>query len=167
MNKFKKIIKLFVAAVFATVAMQSCQDADAEFVHDNNLLSDVRIKMTTGAEGVRGKIIEYNASGEVVPTEAVTVKSVEGGYGVVLFELSPALRGAYNPERCYLGASLTYDEVIEPGLAGIKDITNRNAEGIAQGIQVTVRSGIGTRRPYTIIGYFEGEYQITPEPEEE
>ncbi len=68
-----------------------------------------------------------------------------------------------DPEHCYLGASLTFDQIIRPGLGGIKNICNRNAEGVAQGIDITVTSGIGTVRPYKIIGYFEGEYKLVPE----
>ena len=53
--------------------------------------------------------------------------------------------------------------MIKPGLAGIKNITNRDAEGVAQGIKITVHSGIGTTREYTVIGYFDGEYKVAPE----
>ncbi len=161
MKTIKNIILLFAATIAIGLSLTACQEADKDFEHDNNLLSDVRIKTNTGAEGMPGQIIEYNAAGEVVPPESVTVKSVEGGHGVVLFELDPSLRGVYDPEHCYLGASLTFDEIITPGLAGIKNIVNRDANGVAQGIDVVVRSGIGTTRPYKIIGYFEGEYQLT------
>ncbi|MDE6367724.1 MAG: hypothetical protein K2K94_00630 [Muribaculaceae bacterium] len=163
MMKLFKYITASALAVFLSLAVGSCAEADHEFEHDNTLLKTVTIKTIPGADGIAGQIIEYNAAGQVVPANEVTLKSVEGGHGVVLFELSPTLRGIYNPEHCYLGASLTFDQVIRPGLGGIKNITNRNAEGVAQGIDVTVTSGIGTVRPYTIIGYFQGEYQINPE----
>ena len=162
MKLFRYITSLAIAACFC-VAFGSCAEAGSEYEHDNTLLKTVTIKTTPGAEGIAGQVIEYNADGQIVPADRVTLEAVEGGYGVVLFELSPLLRGIYDPERCYLGASLTFDQIIRPGLGGIKNITNRNAEGVAQGIDVTVTSGIGTVRRYTIIGYFQGEYKINPE----
>lgn len=164
MKLFKYITASAIAAFFS-FAICSCAESGHEYEHDNTLLTTVTIKTSPGGDGngIAGKIIEYNAAGQIVPAEQVTLASVEGGHGVVLFELSPKLRGVYNPEHCYLGASLTFDQIIRPGLGGIKNITNRNAEGVAQGIDVTVTSGIGTVRPYKIIGYFQGEYQINPE----
>lgn len=162
MKLFKYIAATALAAFFC-LATGSCAEAGHEYEHDNTLLKTVTIKTTPGAEGIAGQIIEYNAAGQLVPSSEVTLEAVKGGHGVVLFELSPLLRGIYDPEHCYLGASLTFDQIIRPGLGGIKNITNRNAEGVAQGIEVTVTSGVGTVRPYTIIGYFEGEYKINPE----
>lgn len=161
MKLFRNIAASALAAFFC-LAASSCAEADHEFVHDSNLLKTVTIKTNPGSEGIAGRIVEYDAAGQIVPAGQVTLESVEGGHGVVVFELSPTLRGVYDPEHCYLGASLTFDQIIRPGLGGIKNITNRNAEGVAQGIEVTVTSGIGTVRPYTIIGYFEGEYKINP-----
>lgn len=162
MKLLKYITALAIAACLC-VALGSCAEVGSEYEHDNTLLKTVTIKTTPGAEGIAGQIIEYDAKGQIVPADRVTLEAVEGGYGVVLFELSPLLRGIYNPEHCYLGASLTFDQIIRPGLGGIKNVTNRNAEGVAQGIDVTVTSGIGTVRRYTIIGYFQGEYKVNPE----
>ena len=163
MKKLNKIFATVFASLVLILGLSACEKANPDFSHDNNLLSTVNIKTTPGAEGIPGQISEYNAAGQLVPADQVTVKSVEGGYGIVLFELDPSLRGVYDPERCYLGASLTFDEIIRPGLGGIKNICNRNSEGVAQGIDITVTSGIGTVRPYKIIGYFEGELKLTSE----
>lgn len=160
MKNFKKIVAYSLLLALSVLGIQSCHEAESDFIHDNNLISDVRIKTTPGAQGMPGVIYEYNAEGQLVPYEMVTVKSVEGGYGRIVFELDPSLRGTYDPEKCYLSASLTFDEIISPGLGGVKNITNRDSEGVAQGIDVIVTSGAGTTRRYNIVGYFEGEYQI-------
>ena len=62
-----------------------------------------------------------------MPANEVTVERVKGGYGVISFVLDLDYKGEYDPEHCYLNTGLTFDEVIKPGLAGIKNITNRNA----------------------------------------
>ena len=158
MKILNKLIAPVLALMVSVLGVTACQDAQQDFQHDNNLLSDVRIKLTPGAEGMPGQIFEYDANGNLVPADQVTVKAVEGGYGRVVFELDPSYRGTYNPEACYLGASLTFDEVVSPGLGGIKNICNRDADGVAQGMDVIVTSGIGTQRRYNIVGYFKGEY---------
>ncbi|MCM1450420.1 MAG: hypothetical protein NC082_08760 [Clostridiales bacterium] len=156
----KKIYFNLLLMLIALVSVTGCQKADPEFDHDNNLISDMRVKMTPAAEGIAGVITEYNAAGEVVPAgEGLTAKAVQGGYGTVEFILKRSLIGAYDLERCYLSASLTFDEIITPPLA-LHNITNRDANGVAQGIEITVRSGIGTTRKYKVIGYFEGEYEL-------
>lgn len=156
----KKIYFNLLLMLVAVVAVTGCQKADEEFEHDNNLISDMRVKMNTAAEGIAGVITEYNAAGEVVPPgKDLTAKAVQGGYGKIEFVLKRTLMGVYDLERCYLSASLTFDEIITPPLA-LHDITNRDADGVAQGIEIVVRSGIGTTRKYKIIGYFEGEYVL-------
>ncbi|MBD5367443.1 MAG: hypothetical protein HDR82_10690 [Bacteroides sp.] len=161
---YRNIIAL-MAFVAMAVGFTAC-DADPDFEHPNNLISDVRIKSNPTADGIAGVITEYNAAGEVVPADKVTLEAVKGGYGKVEFILSPALEGSLDPERCYLSASLTFDEIVTPGLAGIKNITNRDAQGVAQGIEITVTSGTGDTRRYQIIGYYEGQYQYIPEDNE-
>lgn len=151
----------FVALTALILGMSSCKDADPEFVHDNVLLTDVRLKTTPGAEGIKGVITEYDAQGNVVPADQVTVKAVEGGYGTVVFELPLSLKGTYDLESCYLGTSLTLSQIVSPGLGGLKNIINRDADGKAQGIWVTVSSGAKTTRQYNIVGYFNGEYILT------
>lgn len=159
-----KLFNIFAGiALISMAALCSCQEADKDFEHDNNLISDMRLKMNTSAEGIAGTIYEYNAEGELVPPEMVTLEAVKGGYGRIVFELDPALRSTYTPERCYLTASLTFDEIISPGLSGLKNICNRDENGVAQGIDIIVTSGIGTTRRYNVVGYFEGEYQLTEE----
>lgn len=109
----KKIYFNLLLMLIALVSVTGCQKADPEFDHDNNLISDMRVKMTPAAEGIAGVITEYNAAGEVVPAgEGLTAKAVQGGYGTVEFILKRSLIGAYDLERCYLSASLTFDEII-------------------------------------------------------
>lgn len=143
------------------LGVSGCKDADPEFVHENVLLTDVRLKITPGAEGIAGVITEYDAKGNIVPADQVTVKAVEGGYGTVIFELPLNLKGIYDLESCYLGTSLTLSQIVSPGLGGKKNVVNRDADGKAQGIWVTVTSGAKTSRQYNIIGYFKGEYILT------
>lgn len=158
--KYMMLVGLMVGFV---TGMTGCQKADEEFIHDNNLLSDVRVKTIPTNEGRAGVITEYDAQGNVVPAELVTLEAVKGGYGKVEFILPQRLKGMFDMTHCYLGASLTFDEIVTPGLAGIKDIENRDEIGRAQGIWVTVTSGTKETRRYNIIGYYEGEYILTDE----
>lgn len=154
---------LTLAAVFALGNLTSCQEADKEFEHDNNIIGTMVMTIKAGGSGINGVIKEYNAKGELVPSDQVTVASVAGGHGEIFFILGPELKGEYDPEHCHLGASLTFDQIIKPGLGGIWNITNRNAEGVAQGIEFMCYPGVGNPRPYKVIGYFEGEETIAPE----
>lgn len=160
--KIIKYILFSLVGLLASASFSACESPDKEFEHDNNLIAWMQLCLRPGAQGLPGVIQEYDAQGNLVPTEQVTVESVKGGYGVITFVLDLDYKGEYDPEHCYLNTSLTFDEVIKPGLAGIKNITNRDAEGVAQGIKMTVHSGIGTTREYTVIGYFDGEYKVAP-----
>lgn len=164
--KIIKYILFSLVGLFVSAYFSACETPDKEFEHDDNLIAWMQLCLRPGAQGLPGVIEEYDAQGNLVPSDQVTIESVKGGYGVITFVLDLDYKGEYNPEHCYLNTSLSFDEVIKPGLAGIKNITNRNAEGVAQGIKITVYSGIGTTREYTIIGYFDGEYQVAPEASE-
>lgn len=162
--KIIKSILLSLAAVMMLGNLSSCQKADSEFEHTNNLISNMYMTIKAGGSGLNGVITEYNAQGEIVPADELTVESVAGGYGVILFVVDLSLKGEYDPEHCYLNASLTFDEIIKPGLGGVKDITNRDPEtGKARGIEFQCWPGVGAPRTYKVIGYFEGEETITPE----
>lgn len=161
--KIIKYILFSLVGLLASASFTACESPDKEFEHNNNLIAWMQLCLRAGAQGLPGVIEEYDAQGNLVPTDEVTVERVQGGYGIIKFVLDLDYKGEYDPEHCYLNTSLTFDEVLKPGLAGIKNITNRNAEGVAQGIKFTVHSGIGTTREYTVIGYFDGEYQVAPE----
>ena len=161
--KIIKYILFSLVGLLASASFSACESPDQEFEHDNNLIAWMQLCLRPGAQGLPGVIEESDAQGNLVPADQVTVKNVQGGYGIIKFVLDLDYKGEYNPEHCYLNTSLTFDEVIKPGLAGIKNITNRDAEGVAQGIKITVHSGIGTTREYTVIGYFDGEYKVAPE----
>ena len=62
---YKNLLFIFIT-VASVVGFASCQKADEDFKHDNNLISDMRLKMNPTAEGIKGVITEYNAAGEVV-----------------------------------------------------------------------------------------------------
>lgn len=164
--KIIKYILFSLVGLLASASFSACESPGKEFEHDNNLIAWMQLCLRPGAQGLPGVIEEYDAQGNLVPADQVTLESVKGGYGVITFVLDLDYKGEYDPEHCYLNTSLTFDEVIKPGLAGIKDITNRDAEGVAQGIKITVHSGVGTTREYTIIGYFDGEYKVAPEVSE-
>jgi hypothetical protein len=164
--KIIKYILFSLVGLLASASFSACESPDKEFEHDNNLIAWMQLCLRPGAQGLPGVIEEYDANGNLVPANEVTVERVKGGYGVISFVLDLDYKGEYDPEHCYLNTGLTFDEVIKPGLAGIKNITNRNAEGVAQGIKMTVHSGIGTTREYTVIGYFDGEYQVAPKAPE-
>ena len=153
---YKNLIFIFVTAA-VVMGFASCEEADEDFSHDNNLISVMRLSMKPSTDGMPGVITEYNAAGEVVSGDQLTAKAVQGGYGKIEYILPRKFIGSYDLENCYLSASLTYDEVINPPLSR-HNITNRDANGVAQGIELTVTSGIGTTRRYIVIGYFEGEY---------
>lgn len=162
-----KFIKSILLTVAVVLTFGACQSPDKEFEHTNNIIGNMLMALNANAiktgSGIKGVIREYNAAGELVPASEVTVESVAGGHGEILFVLDLDLKGEYDPEHCYLGASLTFDQIIKPGLGGIKNITNRDPEtGIARGLDFECCPGVGTPRPYKVIGYFEGEYEITP-----
>lgn len=161
--KLIKSLLLSLGVLLALGNLTSCQEADKEFEHDNNIIGRMVMTIKAGGSGITGVIKEYNAQGELVPADQVTVASVAGGHGEIYFILGPELKGEYDPERCYLNASLTFDQVIKPGLGGIWNITNRDAQGVAQGIEFMCCPGVGAPRPYKVIGYFEGEETIVPE----
>ena len=161
----KRIYRNIIAAITCVAlaaGVSACQEADPEFEHPNNLISVMYLQIVQASGGVPGVIYEYNAQGELVPTEQVTLETVKGGYGKIVFELDPSLKDTYDLEHCYLNTSLTFDEIVTPGLGGQHNIVNRDENGVARGINITVTSGTGDVRPYNIIGYFEGEEVLPP-----
>lgn len=141
-------IEVWMLSVFMlTTLLQGCAEADSEFVHDTNTISQMICKAAHGSSEFRGVIYEYDKDEKMV-TGDFTQADVEGGYGLILFGISKSLENDVDLTNVYLTATLTYDEFITPSLSGKHDITG-------DGIIITVKSGIGTTRRYRVRGYYE------------
>ena len=125
----------------------ACAEADKEFVHDSNTISQMICKAVHGGSEFRGEIYEYDRNGQEVTGE-FTQQDVEGGYGIILFEVLQTLQDDVDLTNIYLVATLTWDQFITPSLSGRHDITG-------DGIIITVKSGVGTTRQYRVRGYYE------------
>jgi hypothetical protein len=127
--------------------MWGCAEAEKEFVHDTNTISQMICKAKHGGGEYRGTIYEYNKNEELV-TGDFTQADVEGGYGIIVFAISKSLEKDVDLSNIYLVATVSFDEFITPSLTGRHDITG-------DGMLVTVKSGVGTTRTYRVRGYFE------------
>jgi len=141
----KNISKILILSM--TVLLWTCAEADEEFVHDSTIISQMICRAKHGGTEFRATIIEYNKDGKPM-TEEFTEEDVKGGYGRVFFEVSESLSDEVDLTNVYLIATLTWDQFITPTLSGRHDITG-------EGIIITVKSGIGTKRYYRI----QGEYK--------
>lgn len=125
----------------------SCAEADEEFVHRTNTISQMICMASHGSAEYRGTIYEYNANEELV-TGNFSQEDVEGGYGIIEFAIPQTLKNDIDLTNIYLVATITYDEIITPSLSGRHDITG-------EGMIITVKSGVGTTRRYRVIGKYE------------
>lgn len=130
-------------------SLWSCADLNEEyvFVHDTNTISQMVCRASHSAGEYRGEITEFNKNGEIVEGD-FSQEDVEGGYGLIIFELPETLKDDVDLTSVYLIATVTYDEFITPSLSGRHDITG-------DGIIITVKSGVGTTRQYRVRGYYE------------
>jgi len=142
MKIINKIIILSIALMF-----WACSEADKEFVHDSNTISQMICRATHGGSEFRGVIYEFDKNDNEV-TGSFTQKDVEGGYGLILFEISKSLQADIDLTKIYLIATLSWDQFITPSLSGRHDITG-------DGIIITVKSGVGTTRYYRVRGYYQ------------
>jgi hypothetical protein len=149
LSKMKTIYKtgLLLLGVFMAMSWWSCAEADPEFVHDTNTISQMVCRTSSGGTDYIGTIYEYDKDENLV-TGVFTQKDVEGGYGRILFPISISLQKDVDLTKIYLRATVTYDEIITPSLSGTHDITG-------DGIIITVKSGVGTTRAYRIMGFYE------------
>jgi hypothetical protein len=145
-NNMKKITLITLGLLMAVV-LWNCAEADPEFVHNTNTISQMVCRTTPAGGDNLGTIYEYDKNGDLVTGE-FTQEDVEGGYGLVLFSVSISLQADVDLTNIYLRATVTYDEFITPSLSGTHDITG-------DGIVITVKSGIGTTRQYRVRGYYE------------
>ena len=141
----KIINKIIILSM--TIMLWACAEADKEFVHDSNTISQMICRAVHGGSEFQGKIYEFYKDGQEV-TGSFTQQEVEGGYGLILFEISKSLQDDIDLTRIYLVATLSWDQFITPSLSGRHDITG-------DGIIITVKSGVGTTRQYRVRGYYQ------------
>lgn len=142
-------IGMLIFSIAMAASLWSCADLNEEyvFVHDTNTISQMVCRASHSAGEYRGEITEFNKNGEIVEGD-FSQEDVEGGYGLILFELPKTLKDDVDLTSVYLIATVTYDEFISPSLSGRHDITG-------DGIIITVKSGVGTTRQYRVRGYYE------------
>ena len=141
----KGINKILILST--SLLLWACAEADKEFVHDSNTISQMICRAVHGESEFRGDIHEFDKNGREV-TGDFTQQEVEGGYGIILFEVPKTLQENVDLTNIYLVATITWDQFITPSLSGRHDITG-------DGIIITVKSGVGTTRSYRV----KGEYQ--------
>jgi len=137
----------FILCVSMTMILWNCAKADKEFVHDSNTISQMVCSAMHGGSEFRGEIHEFDKDGKEVADD-FTQEQVEGGYGLIIFEISKSLQDDVDITNIYLVATITYDQFITPSLSGRHDISG-------DGMIITVKSGVGTTRQYRV----RGEYQ--------
>lgn len=147
----KTINKIGIITLFAFIAitMWGCADVNEEyvFVHDSNTISQMICKASHNAGEFRGQITEFDKDGEIVEG-SFTQEHIEGGYGLILFEIPKTLENDIDLTSVYLLGTVTYDAIITPSLTGRHDITG-------DGMIITVKSGVNTTRQYRVRGYYE------------
>ncbi len=140
---------ILILSLSMLIMAWSCETPDDDlYIHDSNLISQMVCKASKGGAEYIGEIYEYDKDGELMSGE-FTQDDVEGGYGLILFAISESLNNDIDLADVYLSATVTYDEIITPSLSGRHDITGD------EGIVVTVKSGVGTKRKYRIRGFYE------------
>lgn len=145
---------LSLAAVTAAVTLNSCKDADPEFVHTDNLLQQLYMMTTLQGTQYPFVIDEYDAQGNLV-TEDVTAERVAGGYGMAHIEFPITQVNDIDLSQVYIVAKVGYDVIITPSLSGIKhDITATDEDGNLTGFVISVKGGNGKVRKYRVYGYF-------------
>ena len=143
-----KNIKMLLTALIA-ISLWGCEGVNEEyvFIHDSNTISQMICKTSHSSGEFLGQIIEFNKDGEEVEGD-FSQSDIEGGYGLILFEIPKTLENDVDLTNIYLMATVKYDAFISPSLSGRHDITG-------DGIIITVTSGVNTTRQYRVRGYYE------------
>jgi len=136
-----------ILSVSLTILLGNCAKADKEFIHDSNIISQMECSATHGGSSFLGEIHEFDKNGNEM-TGDFTQQEVEGGYGLILFQISQSLQDDVDLTNIYLVATLKWDQSITPSLSGRHDITG-------DGIIITVKSGVGTTRQYRVRGLYQ------------
>lgn len=144
-----KIIKKIglIAIVSMTILLGNCDKAEKEYIHDSNTISQMVCSASHGSSEFIGEIHEFDKNGNEV-SAGFTQEQVEGGYGLILFNISESLKDDVDLANVYLIATLTYDQFVTPTLSGKHDISG-------DGIIITVKSGVGTTRQYRVRGVYQ------------
>lgn len=157
MNTMKKYIKYImhvVVAVTMATTLNSCHDADPEFVHTDNLIQQLYMMTTLQGTQYPFTIEEYDAQGNLV-TEDITAERVAGGYGMAHITFPITQVNDIDLTQVYITATVGYDVIITPCLSGMKhDITAKDEDGNLVGFVIKVKAGSGKVRQYRVYGYF-------------
>ena len=146
MKSFNKTI--VILSVIMNAMFWGCAEADKEFVHDSNAITKLACRASHESTAFEGVIIEYDKSGNPVLKADFEQKDIDGGYGIIDIEIPERYSKEIDLENVYLYATLSWDQSITPSLSGKHNIAG-------EGIVVTVKSGVGTKRNYRIRGYYE------------
>ena len=138
--------KMILIALMAML-LWSCAEAEKEYVHDSNTISQMICRASHGSSEFIGTIYEYDKNGGAITGE-FTQEQVEGGYGIIIFEVPSTMENEVDLTNIYLVANLSWDQFITPSLSGRHDITG-------DGIIITVQSGTGSKRQYRVRGYYD------------
>lgn len=171
--KYINSIFALLSVIVVSAFMQSCQKTDPDFVHDRNTISSIQITMNPKVVGIPGIIEEYckgddpelgakpvnlkeviNSDGKVEYQELeygvdYTQEQIEGGFGIVRFELTPAQWKSYDITRVFITSSLDFDVICEEGFVGRHDLTYE-PDSLKFGKEFTIHSGVGTKRKYRL-----------------
>lgn len=137
--------------IFAVAALLlgGCVQADPEFRHTDTMLNACYcVSKTYTTQQVAGTIYEFDKDGNEVYGDALNEKNVEGGYGLIIFNIPSSLKRYIDIKECKVNANTSLDQFVTPPLTGLKDISG---DGII--VCVEQRSA-GTYRYYRIKGQY-------------
>lgn len=151
-NIFKSVL-LSLLAVVAVGSLNSCRDADPEFVHTDNIIK--QLFMMTELQGTQYAftIDEYDAQGNLVTGE-ITEEKVAGGYGIAHIEFPITQADAIDLTNVFVVAHVGYDVIITPGLQGRHNIAATDENGNLIGMVINAKAGSGKVRKYRVYGTF-------------
>lgn len=152
-----KLLKYNIIAILLTVltlGMNSCVEADPEFVHEDNFISAMVCMSgrTNASPTLNGTVYEYDKNGMILQ-EGFTAEDAAGGSGVIVFIVDRENHDKFDLTDVFLRATVTYDAFIYPTLSGKHNIlvTEENPEGKV----FAVKSGTGVVRKYRVMGIYE------------
>jgi len=138
---------VIILSIFVSLLLSSCVQADNEFKHDSTIISQMICKASHGSSEFLGKIYEYDKDDNLMDGEFAQ-KVVEGGYGLIVFQIPQTLQDDVDLTNIYVVATLSWDQSITPSLSGKHDISG-------DGMIITVKSGVGTTRYYRVRGEYD------------
>ena len=145
-----KHIRIFLAAALSIFgfAATGCMEADPEFVHTDNTISDLYcVSATLSTQQVSGVIYEYDVDGDLM-VDDYTFEDIQGGYGLIICTVPASQSDFIDITNCKLKANVGLDAFVTPALTGLHDISG-------DGIIVTVEQrSAGTSRSYRIRGEY-------------